>query len=379
MRYNWQLESWPEFSYDLAGVASLLPKIDQVSGKVAGLIAGLPADLEANALLDLVVIEAVETSEIEGESLLHSDVMSSIKNNLGLNATPELVSDKRAEGVAELMLLAREQFDEPLSEQMLHEWHTLLFKDMAKSGAVSRLKPELVKLALSIGAWRGGTTPMQVVSGRIGNPTIHFEAPASADVPDHMMAFISWFNESRNTLSIPGAVRAAIAHLYFESIHPYEDGNGRIGRTIAEKALSQSMGSPVLMSLSRTINANKKDYYQSLEKAQQSNEVTQWIDYFVNVIYEAQVSAEQEVNFTLQKVKFYRQHDSHLNSRQHKVIERMFKAGAAGFEGGMSAKKYVNITKTSKATATRDLQDLLEKGALVVMGAGRNTHYELNL
>jgi len=377
MRYNWQLESWPAFSYDLAEVSGLLSKIDQVSGKVYGLVEGLPNDLEVDALLNLVVAEAIETSEIEGESLLRSDVMSSVKNNLGLNAVPELVGDHRAEGISELMIVARHDFDLVLTEAMLFEWHRLLFKGVNFTSAQMSLKPELAKLTHSLGNWRQGTTPMQVVSGRIGHPTIHFEAPPSAVLPELMREFIQWFNDSRDTL--PGAVRAAVAHLYFESIHPFEDGNGRIGRAIAEKAISQSLGSPVLMSLSRTINANKKGYYSALETAQRSNEITPWVGYFVNAIYQAQISAEREIKHTLQKTKWFRKYESQLNPRQHKVIERMFQSGANGFTGGMSAKKYINIAKTSKATATRDLQDLLEKAALVVVGAGRNTHYELNL
>jgi Fic family protein len=239
---------------------------------VYGLIEGLPSDLEVDALLNLVVMEAIETSEIEGESLLRSDVMSSVKNNLGLNAVSELVSDHRAEGIAELMIVARHDFDQVLTEAMLFEWHRLLFKGINFTCAQMSLKPELAKHAHSLGNWRQGTTPMQVVSGRIGNPTIHFEAPPSAEVPELMRGFIQWFNDSRDTL--PGAVRAAVAHLYFESIHPFEDSNGRMGRASAEKALSRSLGSPVLMSLSRTINANKKGYYNALETAQRSSEIT---------------------------------------------------------------------------------------------------------
>ena len=373
MRYNWQQENWPDFSYDLAEVAGILPQIDQISGKASGLMAGLSSDLEADTLIDLLIAEAIETSDIEGESLLRSDVMSSIKNNLGLNDVPEQVADKRAEGVAELLVLARSEFDEPLSESMLFKWHELLFKGEKPNKLFAN------PVALSIGEWRNGTTPMQVVSGRIGNPTIHFEAPPSDQVPAQMSQFIRWFNESRDPLSGATSVRSAIAHLYFESIHPFEDGNGRIGRAIAEKALSQGLGSPVLMSLSRSINANRKGYYKALQTAQRSNEITPWINYFVNVIYDAQRSAESEINFILKKTKFYRKFENQLNQRQLKVIDRMYQEGAEGFVGGMSAKKYISITKTSKATATRDLQDLLEKEALIIVGAGRSTHYELKV
>ena len=370
MPYNWEQNDWPNFSYNLAEVEDVLPKIERLVGKISGIVEGLSSKQESDALVDLLIAEAIETSDIEGESLLRSDVMSSIKNNLGLHEKHVQVADKRAEGVAEMMILARAEFENDLSAAMLFEWHKLLFKDMKPNKLLGQTD-------LYTGEWRSGSTQMQVVSGRIGNPTIHFEAPPSAQVPTDMERFIKWFNQSRNDL--PGAVRASIAHLYFESIHPFEDGNGRIGRAIAEKALSQSFGAPVLMSLSRSINAKKKDYYSALQAAQRGNEITPWINYFTNVIYHAQDASEKEIRFILKKSKFYQQHASQLNTRQNKVIERMFEEGADGFKGGMTAKKYINLTKTSKATATRDLQDLLEKGALLVIGAGRNTHYELSL
>ena len=193
-----------------------------------------------------------------------------------------------------------------------------------------------------------------------------------------MKGFISWFNESQNIIKKP-IIRSAIAHLYFESIHPFEDGNGRIGRAVAEKALSQSIGRPVLFSLSKSIEGNKNDYYEALKAAQRSNEITDWINYFVKTVLDAQIDAEQEIEFTLKKTKFFDQHKDELNDRQLKVVRRMLQEGHQGFAGGMNARKYVSIASTSKATATRDLQDLVQKGIFKPLGGGRSTRYDINI
>jgi Fic family protein len=236
---------------------------------------------------------------------------------------------------------------------------------------------------IKAGKWRTHKDPMQVVSGVIGKEKVHFEAPPSKRVPQEMHAFIQWFNDTA-----PGGihemkkapVRSALAHLYFESIHPFEDGNGRIGRAIAEKALSQTIGRPVLLSLSRTIEANKAAYYQSLEQAQRSNEVSAWVAYFVGTVLDAQIEAETQVDFTLRKTRFLDRYKPLLNDRQEKVLTRMLAEGPTGFEGGMQARKYIAITGASKATATRDLKHLLDIGAftLVDSAGGRSTRYALN-
>jgi Fic family protein len=197
-----------------------------------------------------------------------------------------------------------------------------------------------------------------------------------------MKRFIEWFNKTApggklEIKKIP--VRAAVAHLYFESIHPFEDGNGRIGRAIAEKALSQGLGWPVLLSLSKTIEKRRKTYYDELKQAQSSLDITRWIEYFVKTVLEAQTEAEDMVSFTLKKVKYFERFRDILNDRQTKVINRMFEEGPEGFVGGMNARKYEAICRVSKATATRDLQYLTDKGALVVSGAGKNTSYQVNL
>ena len=219
---------------------------------------------------------------------------------------------------------------------------------------------------------------MQIVSNPYGKVRIHFEAPPSSRVPDEMEGFISWFNQSEQAIA-HAPVRAAIAHLYFESIHPFEDGNGRIGRAISEKAISQGLGRPAVLSLSRTIEANKKQYYDALEQAQKTNEISSWIQYFVEIVLVAQVDAEQQVEFVLRKTKFFDRIKNDLNKRQLKVVGRMLDEGPDGFEGGMNARKYISITKTSKATATRDLQKLVEIGVFEPVGGGRSTRYRLCL
>jgi Fic family protein len=231
------------------------------------------------------------------------------------------------------------------------------------------------------GRWRAGNKPMQVISGAIGHVRIHFEAPPSGIVPLEMKRFIKWFNESapgseREIIKAP--IRSAIAHLWFESIHPFEDGNGRIGRVIAEKALSQGIGRPLLLSLSKVIEPDRKEYYSELKKAQRSLEITSWINYFVRTVLNAQKEAEDEIEFTLKKVKFFDRFINLLNARQSTVLKRMLGEGAKCFQGGMNARKYAGICKVSKATATRDLQYLAAIEALVVTGGGRSTSYRVN-
>jgi Fic family protein len=197
-----------------------------------------------------------------------------------------------------------------------------------------------------------------------------------------MQAYINWFNATAPNGKKPihnAVVRAAIAHLYFESIHPFEDGNGRIGRAIAEKVLSQGNNRPILLSLSYAIEKNKNEYYTQLQKGQQKNEITKWIKYFVNTVIEAQGFAAKQIEFTLKKVAFLDKYKAQLNERQHKAVKRMLEEGIDDFEGGMNATKYGSLNKISKATATRDLQELYSLGVFKIFGGGRSTSYSLNL
>jgi Fic family protein len=366
MTYNWQQHDWPEFRYDLSGIEDVLLAFAERTGHASGLLKGLTADAQVETTIEMMVVEALKTSAIEGELLSRKDVMSSIRNNLGL--APEAPGgDKRAAGAAALMIDIRNNFVAPLSENMLFDWHRMIMQGHRHIAA---------------GQWRTHADPMQVVSGPVGHERVHFEAPPSSHIPTEMVRFIQWFNDTApggNAEIRKAPVRSAVAHLYFESVHPFEDGNGRIGRALSEKALSQGLGRPALLSLSRVIEAKRKEYYDALKEGQQSNEITAWITWFVNIALEAQIQAEEQIDFTLKKTRLFDRFRDQLNERQTQILRRILDEGPTGFEGGMSAKKYMVITGASKATATRDLQDLADKGVLVPAGGGRSIHYKINL
>lgn len=366
MKYNWQLPGWPVFSFDITDVQPSILAFAKETGEITGMIQGLPNNLRQETLLQLMMSEALKTSEIEGEYISREDVLSSLRNNLGMNDKPVPVKDRRATGIAQLMTEVRKTFQEPLTINMLKTWHGLLM------GGTPNINP---------GEWRKGNAPMQVISGPVGRETVHYEAPPSEQVPTEMEGFIEWYGSSVFPLKgeiAEGVLKSAIAHLYFESIHPFEDGNGRIGRAVAEKALSQSLDRPVMLSLSTTIEKNKKDYYNALREAQRSLDITHWIHYFTHVILDAQRDAKSTVQFTLKKARFFDHYREKLNERQSKAVLRMMEQGADGFEGGMTAKKYMGITRASKATATRDLQELYDLGVFTREGGGRSVHYHLN-
>ncbi|CAM4279665.1 Fic family protein [Gillisia limnaea] len=366
MKYNWQQADWPNFQYSTDHVETMLYEFSEKSGKINGILESLPEETKSEAIIELLVSEAIKTSEIEGEYLSRKDVMSSIKKNLGLK-TDVISKDKTAEGISELMIDGQKTFKEYITEENLFNWHTLLMKGNS---------------TIQAGQWRTHEEPMQVISGAMGKEKIHYEAPPSKIVPKEMNLFIQWFNQTGRggemEIKKP-IIRAAIAHLYFETIHPFEDGNGRIGRAISEKALSQYMDRPIVLSLSKAMEVEKKEYYAALQLAQRSNEITPWITYFVKTTISAQIDAESLIEFTLKKTKFFDRYKHQLNQRQEKAVRRMLKSGPKAFDGGMNARKYVSLNKTSKPTATRDLQDLYDKGILTREGGGRSTSYFLKL
>ncbi|MEP5611284.1 MAG: Fic family protein [Cyclobacteriaceae bacterium] len=367
MLYNWQLKDWPNFRYKLDYLEDRLFVFAQKVGNINGLLDGLSFDARNDAMIEIMVVEAINTSEIEGEFFSREDVMSSIRKNLGFVDNIKKVENMKAEGVSELMIEVKNGFSTALTEDSLFLWHKKLMKGTK---------------GINEGKWRSGQEPMQVVSGAIGREKIHFEAPPSSQVPEEMRKFIQWFNKTGSSTdsSIKNApIRSAVAHIYFESIHPFEDGNGRIGRAISEKALAQGIGHSNLISLSRTIEGDKKSYYDALKMAQRSKDITMWVEYFLDLILASQTQSEDQIGFSLKKAKFLERFRLGLNARQLKVIERVFKEGPSGFDGGLNARKYMAIAKTSKATATRDLQDLLRLQALTSIGGGRSTRYELNL
>ena len=357
--YNWQRENWPQFKFTTTNMESKIGAIMLKAGELKGKLAALPQDLSLAMVMELLVLEAIKTSEIEGELLNKTEILSSIQQNLGLSVFKN-PKDKNAIGLSKMLIQVRETFAQELSELQLQQWHESLLGN---------------KKNIHAGKYRKQIAPMQIISGTAYKPKVHYEAPPSARVSSEMERFVTWFNEVAD-LSPP--VKAAVAHLYFESIHPFEDGNGRIGRAIAEKAFSQGLNSPLSCSISQAIERNRKAYYAALQKAEKSLEISEWIDWFLTMVLEAQEMADQMITLTISKFQFFHRHDSILNERQRKAILRMFEARPEGFLGGMNVQKYMGITGASKATATRDLQYLVEMNLFKSNLAGRSTHYKLN-
>ena len=363
--YNWQIKKWAEFIYDEEILSSNTLKFAELSGEIFGVFKTFNSVKQQNEILDIMISEAVKTSEIEGEMLSREDVRSSFLKKLGLISAVKNIKDKRAENIAFLMLEVRTDSREQLTEQMLKNWHEILFNNSKYINA---------------GMYRKSKETMQIVSGAYGREKVHYEAPPSTKVPLEMKNFVKWynkFNPKGNVTKI--IIKAAITHLYFESIHPFEDGNGRIGRALIEKCLSESLGKQIIMSISQTIEKNRNKYYAELKKAQTTLEINSWLLYFSQFLIDAQKNALEILDFSVKKTQFFDKYKKVMNDRQTKAINKMLDAGKDGFEGGMTAKKYISITRTTKATATRDLQELVENGILLQNLAGRSTNYILNL
>ncbi|GGG17286.1 cell division protein Fic [Rhizobium wenxiniae] len=366
MQWNWQSADWPNFRYEAASLLPLEQKFLQSAGEVIGAVRHFDEDDSSQLRIELLSDEAIKTSEIEGEFLDRVSVQSSLRRQFGLNSDDRQVRPQER-GIAEMMADVYRSWHGPLHHEKLFHWHSML---MAGNRYIE-----------TVGAYRKHEDAMQIVSGRLDKPTIHFEAPPSRQVTVEMETFIAWFNQSGPTNETPlqALARAAIGHLYFESIHPFEDGNGRIGRALAEKSLAQNIGQPSLISLAFTIEKNRKAYYSELERHQRTLDITDWVIFFSETILDAQRATLERVDFFIKKTKFYDRFQGKLNERQEKVIARIFKEGTAGFEGGLSAENYISITGTSRATATRDLQHLVEIGALTRTGERRHTRYSLLL
>ncbi len=370
--YNWQLEGWPKFEWDEHAFADKHYQFVKLASRLAGRLSHSKQDDRTSIAIDLMVQEAISSALIEGENISTDDVRSSIKNFLGLSAPPSRIIEPKAEGMAALMVSVAQTFDKPLTHEMLYEWQRLAIPD-----PTTALFGEI-----EVGKYRSG--PMQVVSGPIGRERTHFVAPPADQVPKQMFRFIAWFNKtapSEDTVIIPGLVRSAIAHLWFESIHPFSDGNGRVGRAIAEKALAQDFRSTPLFSLSQSLYSNRLDYYQQLKHfTGPTLDITGWISWFIDTSLQAQKEAEKRVDFILAKMLFWHQHeDKIINQRQKKMIDKFFDAGPSGYAHGVSASKYQNICRCSKATATRDLSELKQVGMLKTTGEGKATRYHLNI
>ena len=366
MIWNWQQSDWPHFTWDRESLLRFEEQFLLAGGVLVGIARHLKESDWRQMQVEAMSDEAVTTSEIEGEMLNRASVQSSIQRQLGLSADTQRVAPKE-QGIAELMVDLYGTVDQPLTTEVLFSWHRMVVAGRAD--------------VREVGGFRTSHEPMQVVSGAIYAPKVHFEAPPSARVPEEMSRFVSWFNSTspRGPEPLPALTRAGIAHLYFESIHPFEDGNGRIGRAVAEKALVQGLGKPILIGLARSILAHHKSYYDALEATNKRNEISSWLVWFASVALEAQQSTTASVEFIVDKTKLLDWLRGRINDRQTKALLRIFREGPKGFSGGMSASNYSAITGASPATATRDLNELVELEALTRAGERKHTRYFLKL
>lgn len=366
MTWNWEQPDWPRFQWEARALADKEARFLRGAGIVVGALKHVGDDQRSNLIIELISTEAVKTSEIEGEILDRASVQSSLRRNFGLSADDRRVAPAE-QGIADMMTDLYRGFAGPLTHEKLFVWHTMVMKGR--------------KDVKDIGRYRTHAEPMQVVSGVIYKPSVHFEAPPSAVMPAEMNAFLEWFNATApgENRALPPLTRAALAQLYFVCIHPFKDGNGRIGRAISEVALSQGLGESALLALSQTIHEGRKRYYAMLEESNTELEVTAWLEYFAETVLDAQGYALRLVDFLIAKTRLHDRLHGRLNPRQEKVLARLFREGLEGFKGGLSAENYITITGTSPATATRDLADLVDKGALMRTGERRHTRYWLNI
>lgn len=376
MTYLWQHPDWPQFTYDITELcASTLYQYAQSVSRLSFNLQSVQEDLRLDAMLDLMVEEAIKSSAIEGEKLSYNDVRSSLKNHLGLTYPPDTIRDPRARGIAALMINNYQQHDKTLSADTLFQWHRMLLPHHFDTWGRT----------MRVGQWR--VEGMEVVSGSANKQKIHFEAPPADIIPQEMEQFFNWYNHTNPLQLAPtqplivGPIRAALAHLWFVTIHPFDDGNGRLARAISDHALAQDSQHPMLHSLSTAIEKNRRDYYAHLEATQAgSMNVTTWVQWFLSITCEAITITEKLVNFTLEKAAFMQRHQHHINERQLKVLLYLFSNGAEGDARSINRNKYVQQTHCSPRTALRDLKDLVAKDALVRLPAlGRNTRYGLNI
>lgn len=358
--WNWQKKDWTKFSYDSSALKDFEDCFLKNAGEHIGAFKHISNEEKEILKIELISDEALKTSKIEGEILDRDSLQSSICRQFGLKTDNRRIPPSE-HGVASMMVDLYKNFNQIMSHGLLFNWHKFLMNNRVD--------------ITNIGCYRSLKEPMQVVSGAIYNPKVHFEAPPCDIVAEEMDKFINWFNET----NLPALTKSGIAHLYFVSIHPFEDGNGRIARAIAEKSLAISLGEPSLVALSYTIEKHRKEYYDMLEKSNKCNEITAWLIYFAKTILKAQENTKKRIEFIIEKAKLYEKLHGQLNERQQKVIERMFREGIDGFIGGLSAENYITITNAPRATATRDLHDLVKKEALIKKGKLKHTRYYLNI
>lgn len=361
--YIWQHSTWAEFTWDDSCLITLLSEVRHLEGKIQGMMSGLGFDVQSKASLDVMTEDVLRSSEIEGVILNSDRVRSSIARHLGIDTAGLPEPDHYTAGIVQVMLDAVENKDRLLTHERLFNWHAAIFPT-GRSGM----------FPITVGAYRTGDEPMQVVSGAMGKEKVHYETPPSDAVPAMMSEFMSWINTENH---IDPVLKAAVAHLWFVAIHPFDDGNGRLARTITDMLLARADGFPLrFYSMSAEILREKKSYYEVLEKTTTgSTDITAWLEWFLNTLRTAILHAEVTVKRVVQKASFWqRNREIAMNERQIKVINLLWD----GFEGKLTSSKWAKIAKTSQATALRDITDLIEKGVLVAAAdGGRSTHYEL--
>ncbi|HVZ83269.1 MAG TPA: Fic family protein [Terracidiphilus sp.] len=362
--YIHERPEWPVFSWDSECISPRLVEVRHRQGRLIGRMEGLGFQLRAEAVLDTLTEDVLKSSEIEGEKLDRGQVRSSIARRLGIDVGGLTPADRNVEGVVEMMLDATQHYDEPLTAQRLFDWHAALFPT-GRSG-MSRI---------NVGAWRDDKKgPMQVVSGPIGKERVHYEAPVAARLRGEMKKFLVWFEKESSTDLV---LKAGLAHLWFVTIHPFDDGNGRIARAIADMVLARSERSPQrFYSMSAQIQQERKSYYEILEATQKGNlDVTRWLEWFLVCLGRAFDRAETILAAVLNKARFWdRFAAAELNERQRNMVNRLLN----GFEGKLTSSKWAKLEKCSQDTALRDIEDLIRKGVLKKESAGgRSTSYSL--
>lgn len=360
-KYIYQHVKWTDFSWDYSAISVMLGDVRNLQGRLNGMMSALGFSLQSEAVLDTLTLDVVKSSEIEGEKLSLKQVRSSIAKRLGLESGGLIHIDRNVDGVVEMMLDATQNFKQDLNEDRLFGWHSALFP----SGRSGMYKIE-------VGKYRTGD--MQVVSGAIGNEKVHYETVAPENVKAEMDKFIRWINESS---SIDPVLKSAVAHLWFVTIHPFDDGNGRIARAISDMLLARSDDSPQrFYSMSNQILKERKNYYTVLEKTQRGDsDITLWLAWFLNCLKKSLVNTETTLKNVLIKAEFWKNHTAtQLNERQRLMINKIMD----DFYGKLTTSKWAKITKTSSDTALRDIKDLIEKGILKQeVAGGRSVNYTL--
>jgi len=367
MKYIWENPNWPKLIWRSEPLLSLVGKARLSQGKLLSRVAALGIELNLTARADILIEETVKTSAIEGELLNRDSVRSSVARHLGLPSENLPLPSRYVDGLVEVLLDATENFNKPLTATRLKSWQAALFPT-GHSGL----------LHIHVGKWRG-PGPMQVISGGMGKEKIHYEAPPSDRVEKEMRQFLSWWKSSLGKEE--GLLRSGLAHFYFLTIHPFDDGNGRIARVLTDMALAQDERiSTRYYSLSSQIMEERSAYYDVLEACQKGDgDVTTWLQWFLGCYMRAVDRSGQILEDVLTKAEFWhRHHELHVNERQRKVINRLLDIGKGRFEGGLTTRKYVSIAKVSRATAFREISDLLTKGILHENPfKGRSTSYDL--